>query len=145
MIVDNTLVLSDNQAITATAASTNTWDRLAQGTPYGWTSAYGSDAGEGFMDIPLLVEVTETFATLTSLTLSIETDDNAGFSSATTVYTSPAVVAASLVAGYVFRLHEIPNGVLEQYVRLKYTVAGSSATAGKIFAGVVAGHQTNTH
>lgn len=145
MIIDNTLVFSDHQAVTATAASTNLWNLLAQGTPQGWISAYGRDMGEGARSIPLLVEVTTTFATLTSLTVTVETDDNAAFSSATTVYTSGAVVAATLVAGYKFNLQRVPNGVLEQYVRLKYTVAGSDATAGKIFAAVTAGIQSNTH
>jgi hypothetical protein len=145
MIIDNTLVLSDHQAVTATAASTNVWDLLAQGTPQGWLTAYGRDMGEGARSIPLLVEVTTTFATLTSLTVTIETDDNSAFSSATTVYTSGAVVAATLVAGYKFNLQRVPNGVLEEFVRLKYTVAGSDATAGKIFAAVVAGVQSNTH
>lgn len=145
MIIDNTLVLSDHQAVTATAASTNVWDLLAQGTPQGWLTAYGRDMGEGARSIPLLIEVTTTFATLTSLTVSVETDDNSAFSSATTVYTSGAVVAATLVAGYKFNLQRVPNGVLEEFVRLKYTVAGSDATAGKIFAAVVAGIQSNTH
>ncbi len=145
MIIDNTLVLSDHQAITATAASTNLWNTQAQGTPYGWISAYGRDQGEGYMDIPLLIEVTEAFNTLTSLTVSVETDDNAAFSSATTIYTGQAIVLASLVVGYKFALADVPKGQLEQYVRLKYTVAGTNPTLGKIFAAVTAGNQTNTH
>lgn len=143
MIIDNTLVLSDHQAVTATAVSTNIWNLQAQGTPYGWISAYGRDAGEGYMDIPLLIEVTEAFATLTSLTISVETDDNAGFASATTIYTGAAIPVASLVVGYKFALQDVPKGVNEQYVRLRYTVTGSNATTGKIFAAVTAGNQTN--
>ncbi len=144
MIVDNTLVLSDHQVITATAASTNLINWLAVGLPYGWVAARTVDRGEGFRDIPLLVEVTEVFATLTSLTVSVETDDNAAFSSAATPWTSPAIPVATLVAGYRLPiLARIPAGIREQYMRLKYTVTGSNATTGKIFAAVVAGVQTN--
>lgn len=145
MIIDNTLVLSDHQAVTATAASTNLIDWLAVGLPYGWVTARTVDRGEGYHDIPLLVEVTEVFATLTSLTISVETDDNAAFSSAATTYTTPAIPVATLVAGYrVPIMARIPAGTREQYMRLKYTVTGSNATTGKIFAAVTGGNQTNT-
>ena len=144
MIIDNTLVLSDHQAVTATAASTNLWDTLANGRPYGWVTDRTADIGEGYLNIPLLVEVTTAFATLTSLTISVEVDDNEAFSSATTVATTGAIPAATLVAGYrVKGLDRVPAGVTEQFMRLKYTVAGSDATAGKIFAAVTAGNQTN--
>lgn len=146
MIIDNTLVLSDHQAITASAASTNVWDAGAQGTPVNWISAYGRDLGDGYMEIPLMVKVTETFATLTSLTVALQSDDNAAFSSAATVATSAAIGVATLVAGYEFKvLARVPKGATEQFYRLYYTVAGTNATTGKIFAAVTAGNQTNTH
>lgn len=145
MIIDNTLVLSDHQAVTATAVSTNIWNLQAQGTPFGWISAYGRDAGEGFADIPLLIEVTEAFNNLTSLQLSVETDDNAAFSSATIIYTGAAIPLASLVAGFKFALQDVPKGVLEQYVRLRYTVVGTAPSTGKVFAAVTAGNQSNVH
>ena len=37
---------------------------------------------------------------------------------------------------------ELPAGVNERYVRLKYTVAGTAPTTGKITAGIVADRQT---
>lgn len=133
---------SDSQAITATAASTNTIDLKAAGTPYGG-NALVRDIGKG-CDLPLAVTVTETFNNLTSLTISVETDDNSSFSSAATVFTTPAIPLASLVAGYqVPMLAEIPEGTKEQYVRLKYTVAGTAPTTGKVWAGIVAARQTN--
>ena len=142
MIFDAQSQFSDAQAVTATAASTNSIDLKATGTPYGG-NALVRDIGKG-CELPVAVTVTETFATLTSLTISVETDDNSSFSSATTVFTTPAILAATLVAGYsVPMLVEVPEGTKEQYVRLKYTVAGSNATAGKITAGIVAARQTN--
>ena len=144
MIIDNTLVFSDNQAITVTAASTNLWDRLAVGLPYGWVAPRTPDAGVGFAEIPLTIQVTTAFATLTSLKVAIEVDDNSSFSSATIIAETEAIAAASLVAGYRFKmLGRLPEGVNERYVRLKYTVAGSDATAGAIFAAITGGNQTN--
>lgn len=142
MIFDAQTLFSDGQAVTATAASTNTIDLGATGTPYGG-SALVRDPGKG-CKVPISVTVTEAFATLTSLTISVETDDNTGFSSAATVFTTTAIPVATLVLGYsVPMLIEIPEGTKERYVRLKYTVGGSIATAGKITAGIVAARQTN--
>lgn len=146
MIIDNTLVLSDHQAITADAGSTNVWDMGAQGTPHGWLTAYGRDMGDGYMEIPLLVEVTEAFNNLTSLQVSAQTDDNAAFSSPTTVVLGPAVVLASLVPGYKFNaVARVPKGTGEQYFRLYYDITGTAPSTGKIFAAVTAGIQTNSH
>ena len=136
-LFDNAGLFSEDQVVTATAASTNSIDLGLMKTPVGAAGALVLDAG--LSEIPILVQVTTTFATLTSLVVSVEMDDNSSFSSATTVARSEAIPAASLVAGYKFRLPaSIPEGTTERYVRLKYTVSGSDATAGKIFAGIVA-------
>ncbi len=143
MIIDHTLVFSDQQAVTATAASTNIWDTLAVGLPYGWVAARTPDRGEGYKEIPLIVQVTEVFATLTSLTVTLEMDDNAGFSSTTVIASTGAIPVASLTAGYKFKLlGQIPEGATERYYRLLYTVTGANATTGKIFAAITGGNQT---
>lgn len=142
MMLDANTLFSDDQAVTATAASTNYMDLKAANTPPGGSATLGHKIG-GALDIPLLVQVTTAFATLTSLTISIETDDNASFSSAKTVASTHAIPVADLVAGYIAPLVVIPHTVAEQYVRLKYTVGGSNATAGAIKAAVVTGIQTN--
>lgn len=143
MIFDATGLFSDGQAITATAASTNLIDLGATGTIYGAASALVRDIGPGNR-IPLMITVTQSFNTLTSLTISLETDDNAGFSSATTIWTSPAYTLAQLAVGAKQNLlpDSIPLGANERYLRLKYTVTGSNPTLGKITAGVVAARQT---
>lgn len=142
MIMDRTLLFSDGQAITATAASTNVVDLGATGTVYGASSPMVRDIGGG-AKVPLYVGVTQSFNNLTSLTITIETDDNAGFSSATTVWTSPAYTLAQLATGAKYLLPDVlPMGTNERYVRLKYTVAGTAPTLGKITAGVVDGRQT---
>lgn len=141
MIMDRSLLFSDAQAITATAASTNLVDLGATGTPYGG-SAIVRNIGHG-QPVPTVVTVTESFNTLTTLTISLETDDNASFSSATTVWTSPAYTLAQLAIGAKHLMPDyIPSSVSERYLRLKYTVGGSNPTLGKITAGVVMSRQT---
>jgi hypothetical protein len=143
MIVDDTLVFSDGQAITADASSANIIDLGAAGTAYGHSSAVRRDIGIG-TEIPVFISVTETFDNLTSMTVSLQVDDDAAFGSPTTIATSAAIPLATLVAGYKFTWPaELPEGVNERYVRLYYDVTGTAPTTGKVFAGVVAGRQTN--
>ena len=144
MILDDTLVLSDSQAITADAASTNIIDLGAAGTAYGHSAAVRRDVGIG-NHIPLLVTVTEAFNNLTSMTISLQVDDDAAFGSPKTVATSAAILLADLdTAGYTFPFPaELPEGTNERYVRLYYDITGSAPTTGKITAAVVAGRQTS--
>jgi len=143
MIMDASLLFSDGQAVTATAASTNVIDLGATGTIFGASSAVVRDIGAGSR-VPLVITVTESFNNLTSIIVTIETDDNSSFSSATTVWTSPTYTLAQLATGAKYLLPDMfPVGVNERYVRLKYTLAGTTPTTGKITAGVVLARQTN--
>jgi hypothetical protein len=143
MIVDNTLVFSDSQAITADAGSTNVIDIGAAGTAFGHASALARDIGKG-NEIPVLVTVTETFDALTSLNIKVQSDDNAAFSSAKTIAQSGEILLAALVAGYKFTFPaEMPEGSDERYLRLYYDITGTGPSVGKIFAAIVAGRQTN--
>jgi hypothetical protein len=132
---------SNDQAITASAASTNIYDLMANGTVVGAGSALPRDEGKGHK-IPLRIQVTETFATLTSLKVAVQQDDDAAFGSAAVVLESEAILAATLVAGYVFNIDSIPLKTTKRYIRLYYTVAGSDATAGKIRAFIPMDNQT---
>lgn len=142
MIFDSTLLLSNAQAITADAASTNVIDLGAPGKVYGAGANLIRDIGKG-KPIPLLVQVVEAFATLTSLTVSLQVDDADTFGSPKTVWTSPAIPVAELIIGKVVVPEYIPRGTNERYMRLYYDVTGSNATAGKITAGVTMGNQSN--
>ncbi len=117
-------IFSDDQAITASAASTN-------------RVSVGKFAGRG-EPVTLRVRVTETFATLTSLAVSVREVATQTGGSPATLETTPAIVAATLVAGYEFLLRFVPKSSL-QWIDLYYTVAGSDATAGKIAAEIVEG------
>lgn len=118
MILDADLVFSNKQAVTATAESTNTLDLGVAGDAIG-------------QELTIHVVVDTAFATLTSLTVSLETSANN--STWTTVLSGPAIARASLTKGASIFCVRVPQG-LSRYVRLKYTVGGSNATAGKVTA-----------
>jgi hypothetical protein len=145
MIVDDTLVLSDHQAITATARSTDIIDLGATGTAFGHAAALARDVGKA-ISIPLFISITETFNNLTSLTVQIEVDDDPAFGSPRIVAAGPAITLAGggLASGQVVQFPaELPEGTNERFLGLRYTVAGAAPTTGKVFAGIVAGRQTN--
>jgi hypothetical protein len=132
LIFDGTLNPTTGIAVIATRVSTNVLDFLT-----------GRDMGA---DEPLGIHVviTETFATLTSLTVDLEVCDTVG-GSYLNILSSPALPVAQLVANteifrYAFPVNQLLNavaGVLKtpgRFARLAYTVGGSNATAGKVFA-----------
>jgi hypothetical protein len=70
-----------------------------------------------------------------TMTLSLETDDNTAFSSATTAQTIGTFAAlAAIGTRLVAKLQ--PDVIVERYLRLKYTVANGNLTTGKFTAGL---------
>jgi hypothetical protein len=134
MILDNRVLFSDQQAITATAASTNSVDLKALGLTYDKVQLRRRQFNKA---IPFMFNVTESFNTLTSLTVAIQTDEDVAFGSPVTVV-SISIPLASLTIGYKFPYDILPKGINERYMRLLYTVVGSNPTLGKISCGVVA-------
>lgn len=133
MILDKTLTFAEDQAITATAISENVIAFPDNGTVVYEAAAVVRNLGAG-NELPLMIQVTEDFATLTSLTITLETSAAAGLTSSTVLFSTPAIPAASLIAGYKVPIRWLPNGTLLKYLGLRFTVAGSSATAGTITA-----------
>lgn len=129
MLLDQQALFSAAQAITATAASTNVID-----------TGSNKDVGK-YGDIPLIIQVVEGFNNLTSLTVTVQTDDNSAFSSAADVL-SMTIPLASLVLGYKSPVITLPMK-MERYIRLNYTVTGTAPTTGKVTAGITGGVQTN--
>ena len=130
MLYDLENLFSNNQAVTADAASTNVI-KLAAGQLK--EVAFGTP-------IPLRIQVTEDFATLTSLNIKVQTATDEAFTTPVDLAETGAIAAASLKAGYVAPINFIPKGNLG-YMRLYYDVTGSNATAGKITAGIVAANE----
>lgn len=129
MLFDAKLLLSNQQAITATAPSTDVIDTGSE-----------KDVGKGGC-VPLVIQVTEDFNTLTSLAVAIQTDSDSAFGSPKTLATV-TILLADLKAGYISPVITLPQGC-ERYIRLNYTVTGTAPTTGKVTAGIVAGVQTN--
>lgn len=118
MLLDNTLIFSEEQAITSTAVSTNVLDQGAK--------------GDAYQALWLVVNVKEDFAGLTDLTVQIETDSDEAFGTAKIVGQSAPIELADLKAGETVVKMRMPVG-LDRYIRLNYEVTGS-ASAGKVNA-----------
>lgn len=120
-VLDRQVLFSNEQAITASAASTDVID-LGSSRDVG--------AGE---ETTVLVQVVTTFDALTSLTIALQTSSTENFASPVQL-TAATIALSALVAGAKFPITTVPRGVL-RYLRLYYTVTGSSPTVGKITAG----------
>ena len=130
MILDEQNLFSDEQAITATAASTNVLDlgkrEIAFGTP-----------------VEIFIQVTQDFNNLTSLKIAVQTSATENFSTAVDLV-DQTILAANLTKGTVSSIKFLPKGNLG-YMRLYYTVTGTAPTTGKILAGVTDGAEESFH
>ena len=132
MYIDKQLLMSDAQAVTSSAASTNVIDLGAH---------LGMDPGvTEDLWLQVRVDTTATASGSATVTFTVETDDDEAFGSATTVYSSAAIGKATLVAGYYPVRIRLPLG-MERYVRVYYTVATGPLTAGKFDAFINSGAQ----
>ena len=135
MILDKQNLLSEDQAITATARSTNVIDLGALGI------------SKGDADVEVFVQVTTAFDSAAddgTLVVALMTDSDATIGTGGVVlYQTAAIAEATLVAGYQFSLGKIPVNAL-RYIDLNYTVDGTgNFTAGKVTAGLILDRQTN--
>ena len=141
MIFDKTLQFSDAQAITATAASTNSIDFGPGGRVYGAAADIARDVAKSAC-LALLIQVTEAFNNLTSLTIALELDTTTTFTPDKTIVIGTYTLA-ELTVGAVLGWDKLPKGINMRYAQLRYTVTGTAPSTGKLTAGIVAGVQTN--
>lgn len=125
MLHDSFNTFSEQQAVTANAASTDIMD-------CGYATTVGIGAGK---QLYLVVELDEAFNNLTSVAFAFQTDDNSSFSSPTAVDTR-TIALASLAAANIGNLYTfaLPPTGLERYLRMYYTVTGTTPTTGKVTA-----------
>ena len=134
MILDAALLFDNNVAHLTTEAGTDYID-------------LGSNRNLGVGE-PLYVFaiVTTAFTDASSnstMTLTLETDDNTSFSSATTAQTLGTFAALSAIGTrLVARLQ--PDVIIERYLRMKYTVANGDLSTGKFVAGLTHNIQAYT-
>lgn len=130
MIIDKFLQVSDDQAVTATAVSTDVID-FGQANP---------NTGNNFPTY-LVVTVGETVTAAGDATVTVQLQDSADNSSYATIAATSAIGKADLGAG---KQIVIPMPVEHRrYVRVNYVVGTGPLTAGKFSAQIVAGYQLN--
>jgi len=128
------------QAITATAISTNVIDlRQPGGTPA--TADNGIMGGGGLW---LVIQTLAAFNTLTSLTITLESDSTANLATAAVVHFSTgAILLAALTANTVLARVVVPSGSYKRYLGVRYTVGGSNPTLGTVLAYLTFDHGYN--
>jgi hypothetical protein len=126
MITDKFLRVSDAQAITADAASTDTIDLGS-----------ARDIGEG-KQLYMVFTVGTAFNNLTSLALQVITSDAANLGTPT-VRASTSVLLAGLTAGaqFVVALPPLIGSLGQRYMGAYYDVTGTNPSAGTITADIV--------
>ena len=126
MITDSLLRVSEDQAVTSTAYSTNTIDL-----------SVARDVGEGktlYMNFAL----TEAFANGTNITFEVVTSANANLSSHDVVGSSTTIATAALTLGknIVVAINPQIASKGKRYLGARYVVTGTM-NAGKVTADVV--------
>ncbi len=131
MYQDKQATYSQDQAVTATAVSTNVYDA--------GVANRGIGDGEA---LELVVSVTEAAVSGGSSTVTIALQDSADNSSFADVLVSPAIPKASITLGAELFKAKLPTG-LRRYTRLNYTVGTADLTAGKFTAFLALDRQAN--
>lgn len=123
MMYDKLNTFGTDQAVTTTAASTDIIDLGA-----------ARDMGNGEpLELVILVTASVTAAGAATVTFTLETDDNAGFSSPVVLASSGAIGKAALTLGTEVLRVKVPLDA-ERYLRTNYTVATGPLTAGTFTA-----------
>jgi hypothetical protein len=126
MITDKLLRVSEDQALTTTAVSTDTIDL-----------SVARDIGEG-EDLFMNFAVTTALAGGTSVKFEVITSASANLGSPTVIGSTDAIVTASLVAGYntAVRINPQIASLGQRYLGARYTISGTYSS-GKVTADVV--------
>lgn len=127
MITDKLLRVSEDQALTTTAVSTNTIDL-----------SVARDVGEG-QELFMNFAVTAALTGGTSVKFEVISSASADLSTPTVIGSSDAIVSASLVAGKNVAVRINPNiaSTGQRYLGARYTIVGTYS-AGTVTADVVA-------
>lgn len=153
MFFDNSLLLSNAQALTVTAASTTIYDVTGAGSgnapsmTFGTATIFGDDigAGEGVARPMAFFAVGTAFtaggaATLTvAIQAAIDNGSNAP-STYTTIVETGAIAVATLAAGVTWNIPIPPvtaGEALPRFYRFNYTIATGPMLTGTLTAGIL--------
>lgn len=154
MFLDTSLLLSNAQAVTSTAASTTIYDVTGAGSGtapsivWGTSTVFGADIGEGegmarptaYFTVPTAFTSSGSSATLiVAIQAAIDNGSNAP-GSYFTLAESRTFTTAALVAGYNFQIPIPPiasGDPLPRFYRFNYTVASGPFTAGNLTGGIM--------
>ena len=144
MILSAEQELSNAQAVTATAVSTNTIDLGATGTVLGAPAALTRDIGRG-QPIPILCQVETAFDTDEPGTISVQiiTSATSTLASPTIVAETDALVSSTLTSGYTMSISCLPDKITQRYLGVRYEVT-NTVSGGTISAAITMGNQLNT-
>ena len=137
MWVDSDLVLSDAQAITGSTSATPS-------TNYIDLNATGRSIRNDAKIVVMVNTTCDSTEEDSTLTVTLLTDEDEAFGSATTLYATGAIAEATLAAGYKileFDLSDFSDR-LERYLGLQYQVGTHNLTAGKLDAYIVIDRQS---
>lgn len=126
-ILDRQNIFSDGQAVSGTTAVAST-DVMSNGPLYNGIGGANAarDLGVG-SEVYLQVNVSGVSGTSPTLTVALETDDNSSFSSASTI-ASYGPISLPAAGGQALTVC-LPFGDYEEFMRLKYTLGGTSPAA----------------
>ena len=135
MILDKLLRMSNAQAVTASAASTDVIDLGVL-----------TDIGEG-RELELLVQVGTAFTAVGAATMTVALQGSVDDSTFTDMAVSRAIGKADLTAGATLLNVSIPpvgaGQAVPRYIRVFYTVATGPMTAGTVTAAILLDRQNN--
>lgn len=133
-ILDTRFTFSENQAVTASAISTNVFDRKGLGLAPNATENLGAPA------TMYLVVVTTAAATDSgsdaTLEVKLVSDSTANLATSPTTHltTGTLAFAAFSPKGTVLLCHPLPPGAYEEFLGVSYTVASGPLTGGTFSA-----------
>lgn len=131
MYIDKYAEFSDNQAVTATAISTNVMDL----NPALKLNTTGVDIGTG-QDVYLVLQAdtAATAAGAATVVITLESSAAAGLTSSTVHLTSKTLALSDLTAGKTLLAVKLPADTYLRYLGVRYTVSTGPLTAGSFSA-----------
>jgi hypothetical protein len=137
MIMDRQNTFSNDQAITATAISTNVIDLGPLGGLPSANLIRDIGAGEPLYLHILVTTALDSAGEAATTTVTLESDSTANLATSATVHWTSGSIAESVVgvAGYwIAKGVPLPSGAYERYLGVRYTIGTENMTSGNVTA-----------